>query len=139
MNIAVIFQLIFAVWFFIIHFVSLPPLNDLDKYPNKSSWNLFLLLNWALLIGLIFGNYHSNFYCHVGLLSYLSLIMFGHVNTWWLPYFFGWPKVFIDTVEIDHKKTFRFLPQRANRPVPDLAYCILGLTGLLALILTILS
>jgi hypothetical protein len=42
-------------------------------------------------------------------------------------------------VEIDHKCTLRFLPARKNHPVPDVAYCILGLTGLIALILSIKS
>lgn len=65
--------------------------------------------------------------------------MVGHINTWWLPYLFGWPKVFIENVEIDHKCTLRFLPARKNHPVPDVAYCILGLTGLIALILSIKS
>jgi len=132
-------QTIFAAWFFIIHFIPLPPLNDIDKFPNAPRWKRTLLINWFVLVLLIIGYALGNFYIKLILILMLCLFMFGHINTWWLPYLFGWPKVFIDSVEIDHKCTIRFLPSWGNRPVPDLAYCILGLTGLIALIFSIVD
>lgn len=128
-------QISFAIWFFVIHFIPLPPVNDIDQFPNKPSWNLFLLGNWMIQLILIFGGlYHI--YFTSGLLIYFSLLLIGHLNTWWLPYLFGWPKVFAEDMTIDHKITIRFLPPHNNRPVPDVGYCIFGLLLITAYILT---
>ncbi len=135
----IIYQLVFAIWFFIIHFIPIPPVNDIDKFPNKPTWKLFLFINWVLLMILILGSFFYGFYFKIFLILYLSLILFGHINTWWLPYLFGWPKVFVEDTEIDHKVTLRFLPPKKNRPVPDVGYIILGLTCLMALIMTFKS
>ncbi len=132
-------QIIFALWFFIIHFIPIPPLNDIDKFPNTPSWKRTLFINWCIIILLTIGYTFGNFYTKLLFILGLFLFMFGHINTWWLPYLFGWPKVFIEDITIDHKCTLRFLPARKNHPVPDLAYCILGLTGFIALILSIKS
>lgn len=132
-------QIIFASWFFIIHFIQIPPLNDIDKFPNAPSWKRTLLINWLIILFLIIAYTFGNFYIKLPLILYLSIFLFGHINTWWLSYLFGWPKIFIDKIQIDHKRTLRFLPGRGNRPVPDLAYCILGLTGLIAFILSIFN
>lgn len=132
-------QLTFAIWFFVIHSISILPLNDIDKFPNAQPWKRKLFISWLIIIFLIIGYTFGNVYAKLLLILILSLLMFGHITTWWLPYLFGWPKVFIDKVKIDHKTTFRFLPAYENRPVPGLAYCILGLTGLIALALSIIN
>lgn len=132
-------QIIFATWFFIIHFIPIPPLNDIDKFPNAPEWKKKLFITWLVIVALIIGYTFGNFYAKLPLILMLSLFMFGHINTWWLPYLFGRPKVFIDKVQIDHKATLRFLPARSNRPVPDLAYCILGLSGFMTLVLSIIN
>lgn len=119
-------QMSFAIWFLITHFIPLPPLNDIDQFPNQLSWKLFLFGNWITLLILIFGSWFHHIYFTIGLLIYLSLLLVGHVNTWWLPCLFGWPKVFAEDVSIDHKVTTRFLSPRGNRPVPDVCYCIFG-------------
>lgn len=132
-------QLMFSGWFFIIHFVPIPPLNDIDKFPNAPDWKKRLFISWVILILLVIGYSFGTIYLRLPLILTLCLFIFGHINTWWLPYLFGWPKIFIDNVEIDHKATLRFLPPRGKRPVPDVAYCILGLLGLATLILSIIN
>jgi hypothetical protein len=130
-------QISFAIWFFVIHFIPIPPLNDIDKFPNKTSWKFFLFGNWVVLLALIFGYWLTHHvYFGIGLLIYLSLLLTGHLNTWWLPYLFGWPKVFAQDSTIDHKATVRFLPSRDNRPVPDIGYCLFGILLAAAYILT---
>lgn len=93
-------QSIFATWFFIIHFIPIPPLNDIDKFPNSPSWKRTLFIHWLVLVMLIIGYSLNFFYLKLLLIAVLSLFMVGHINTWWLPYLFGWPKVFIDSVQI---------------------------------------
>jgi hypothetical protein len=96
-------------------------------------------MHWIVLMLLIIGSALGYFYMTIALILFLAFFMFGHINTWWLPYLFGWPKVFVEQVQIDHKCTMRFLPARGNRPVPDVGYCILGMMGFIALFLTIKS
>ena len=53
--------------------------------------------------------------------------MVGHVMSWWMPYFFGWPTAFLENAEIDNEKTLKFLPERGKNPVPDVVHCVIGL------------
>lgn len=61
-----------------------------------------------------------------------SVSLVGHILSWWMPYFFGWPKAFLENAEIDNAKTYYFLPLRKNYPVPDFNHCIIGLLAIFA-------
>lgn len=125
-----VIQVMCSLWFFTIHFVPLAPLNDIELFPNASSWVRVLALNviiqQLLLLGQVI-DVPAAVFCAA---CYWGLLLIGHINTWWLPYLVGWPKTFVDEVVIDRRATLRFLPARGNRPVPDVAYCVLGVLAL---------
>jgi hypothetical protein len=59
--------------------------------------------------------------------AFWTLSLIGHITSWWLPYFFGWPKPFLENAERDNAKTYHFLPKRKNHPIPDLTHCLIGI------------
>ena len=112
-TIALFSQSAFVVWFSISHFIPLPPLNDLTKeaFPGEHKVNFFLLCLWAL------GVY--GFYTRVPWQMWLAAItcwsvtMFGHIMSWWIPYFFGWPTVFLkDAAEDNERLPFPTSPRQ---------------------------
>jgi hypothetical protein len=131
--IAVISQIAFTAWFALTHWFSLPPLNDLSKeaFPNERRINIILhVFQLASIVGFIFC---IKWLMWLGALFW-TLSLVGHITSWWLPYFFGWPKAFLKDAAIDNAKTYHFLPERNNHPIPDLNHCVIGVLCTLAFI-----
>lgn len=130
-TLAIIAQSVFTLWFAITHWVPLPRLNNLDEeaFPNERRTNLILhLFQLASILGFA---YHLFWIMLLGTLFW-SVSLVGHILSWWMPYFFGWPKAFLENAEIDNAKTYYFLPLRKNYPVPDFNHCIIGLLAIFA-------
>ncbi len=133
--IAALSQAAFTGWFALTHWVDLKPLNNLDAeaFPHERRTNLILhIFQLASIGGFLFQIFPLMW---LGVVFW-SVSMAGHIVSWWLPYFFGWPKAFLKNAEADNAKTHHFLPTRKNYPIPDLNHCILGLLLLVALIST---
>jgi hypothetical protein len=125
-------------WFFLTHWVPLPPLNDLkeEAFSNERATNLVLhFFQAASIAGFIF---HINWLMWLGALFW-TISFAGHLISWWLPYFLGWPKAFLKNAEVDNAKTYHFLPPRKNHPIPDLNHCIIGLLVLFAMITSLMA
>ena len=130
-TLAVILQIAFTGWFALTHWVALPPLNDLTKeaFPNERRTNLILhFFQLASIIGFIF---YIKWLMWIGVVFW-TLSLIGHITSWWLPYFLGWPKAFLENAEVDNAKTYHFLPARKNHPIPDLTHCIIGFLCIVA-------
>ena len=126
---AIIFQVVTMLWFILTHFISMPPLNDLreEAFPSERKANFILVFIQSFsMIGFVFS---VRWLMGLGTV-YWTLFLAGHLISWWLPYFFGWPKAFLKNAVVDNAKTVHFLPPRKNHPIPDLAHCILGMLAL---------
>ncbi len=132
-DLTIISQVLFTVWFALTHWVPLNPLNDLSQeaFPKEQQINCILhIFQIASIIGFLF-----HFYWLIWLgIVFWSVSFVGHILSWWLPYFFGWPKGFLENAEADNAKTYHFLPPRKNHPIPDLNHCVIGLLLLATLI-----
>jgi hypothetical protein len=68
------------------------------------------------------------FLMEVGLMA-LSVLLFGEVATWWIPYFFGASPKWAEIYARVHRQTSTPLPRRGSNPVPNWEHLILmGLT-----------
>jgi hypothetical protein len=125
-TLAIVLQIAFTGWFALTHWVCLPPLNDLteEAFPRERSTNLILhVFQLGSIIGFFF---HIMWLMWMGTLFW-TVSLIGHIISWWFPYFFGWPKAFLENAERDNAKTYHFLPYRKNHPIPDLNHCIIGI------------
>lgn len=130
---AILSQIAFTGWFALTHWISIPPLNDLSKeaFPKERLTNLILhVFQLGSIIGFIF---QISWLMGIGV-AFWTLSLIGHVTSWWLPYFFGWPKAFLQNAQVDNAKTYHFLPSRKNHPIPDLVHCIIGILALISCI-----
>ncbi len=124
-TLAIISQLLSTAWFALTHWISLPPLNNLSEeaFPHERQTNLILnAFQIASMVGFLF---QLHWLMWIGVIFW-SISLIGHLLSWWLPYFFGWPKAFLQNAEQDNVKTYHFLPVHKNHPVPDLNHCIIG-------------
>lgn len=71
----------------------------------------YYYIYWMMIVGLVFW----------------SLWMIGHINSWWLPYLFGFPKVFNKDAVEQNKKTLQILPPIKNHLIPDACHIVLGI------------
>lgn len=122
----VLSQLAFLFWFVVTHWIPLPPLNDLsvEAFKGERKTNIVLHIIQAISI---FGYYYN-----IKIIKYMGFLfwhvcLIGHIMSWWLPYFFGWPEVFLENAEIDNQRTIKFLPDRGKNPVPDVVHCGIGI------------
>jgi hypothetical protein len=132
-DLTIISQIAFTVWFALTHWVPLSPLNDLSEeaFPKERQTNFVLhIFQLASILGFFF---HITWLMWIGIVFW-SLSFMGHIVSWWLPYFFGWPKGFLENAEVDNAKTYHFLPPRKNHPIPDLNHFIIGILLLSTLI-----
>lgn len=128
-NLAIVFQVAFTSWFALTHWIPMHPLNNLkeEAFPKERVTNVVLhFFQLASIIG---------FWIHLRWLMWFGVIFWtvsfiGHILSWWLPYFFGWPKGFLENAEVDNAKTYHFLKVRKNHPIPDLNHCIIGMLAL---------
>lgn len=124
-DLAVVSQIACTGWFASTHWIPLPPLNDLQEeaFPNERLTNFILhVLQLASILGFFF---HLIWVMWFGIFFW-TISLIGHLFSWWLPYFFGWPKAFLKNAELDNVKTYHFLPPRKNHPIPDLNHCVIG-------------
>lgn len=122
---AVLAQAASTIWFAVTHWIDLKPLNHLDEeaFPHERRTNLILhFFQLASIGGFLF---YIKGLMLIGVIFW-SVSMLGHILSWWLPYFFGWPKAFLKNAVADNAKTYHFLPPRDNHPIPDLNHCIIG-------------
>lgn len=127
---AVVSQIAFTGWFALTHWVSMPPLNDLteEAFPHERRTNIILHL---LQLGSIIGFWGQFLWLMWFGVIFWTISLVGHITAWWLPYFFGWPAVFLENAESDNAKSYHFLPIRHNHPVPDLNHCIIGILAVM--------
>ena len=132
-TLAIVMQIILVIWFAFTHWIPLPPLNNLTKeaFSGEKQINLFMHTIQIVII--------SGFFLRIRQLILFGVVFWtiwfiGHIFSWWVPYFFGFPKVFLKDAVIDNAKTYHFLPSRGNHPIPDLNHCILGFLSLLTVI-----
>jgi hypothetical protein len=125
-TLAIVFQMACTLWFALTHWIPLPPLNDLsaEAFPNERRINILL---HAFQLGSIAGFYFQLWWLMWIGVAFWTLSLIGHIFSWWLPYFWGWPKAFLKNAESDNAKTYHFLPKRKNHPIPDLNHCVIGL------------
>ncbi len=128
---AVVTQSAWLIWFVMTHWISLPPLNDLSKeaFAHEKKVNL-------AIVGVVLASI-AGFYWNIGFLMWFGALfwtlgMFGHIMSWWVPYFFGWPKAALENAVEDNGKTVHFLPARGNHPIPDLTHCMIGVLTIAA-------
>lgn len=130
-TLAVLSQIAFTAWFTLTHWISLPPFNNLkeEAFLHERRTNLILhLFQLSSIAGFAF---HIVWLMWIGALFW-TISIIGHITSWWLPYFFGWPEGFLKNAEADNAKTYHFLPPRKNHPIPDLNHCIIGILAMLA-------
>ena len=121
----VLSQVAFFIWFAVTHWIPLPPLNDLSVEAFEGERQTNIILHVIEVISLI-GCYYNIMLIKYVALVFWNICMVGHVMSWWMPYFFGWPKVFLENAEIDNARTIHFLPKRGKNPIPDVVHCVIG-------------
>lgn len=121
---AIISQISFTGWFALTHWIPLYPLNNLSEeaFPHERQTNL--ILHAFQLVSIVGFFFQIHWLMWIGVIFW-SVSLIGHILSWWLPYFIGWPKAFLQNAEVDNAKTYHFLPVRKNHPVPDLNHFII--------------
>ena len=130
-KLAVIFQILWAIYFAITHWISMPPWNDLRQELFAGERNINLIILGAVAVSIIGFYFHYKPIMWFGVLFW-SVSMIGHISFWWLPYFFGFPKVFIE--EDVPTTSWKFLPPIKNHPIPDACHMVIGILTLLPFI-----
>ena len=132
-NSTIIAQIILTFYFAVTHWIPLPPWNNLAKEPFKNERKINLIMHVFQAVSIIGFYYHTYWMMIIGLVFW-SLWMVGHINSWWLPYFFGFPKVFSENAVEQNKETLQILPPIKDHLIPDACHIVLGVISVIVTI-----
>ena len=128
---AVAAQVALAVYLQVIEWVPLYPWNDISRGNGQETLDLIIgAVCLALVVGAVRRSRVALGAAVVGLSAWLAL----QIQSWWVPYVTGgsdaWRRIYARWFS----RTWRFLPDWGDHPVPDAAHTVLHLLIVVALI-----
>ena len=120
-------SIVLLIYFVITTAVPLAPWNDVSKY-SRSELALELGFHLIFMPVAILGIWRNQ---PGFLLSfakiYFTIMFLTEIWVWWVPYFRGAKTVHARYVQAKFVHTIKWLPPRADHPIPDANHCILHL------------
>lgn len=128
---AVVAQTVLAIYLQVIEWVPLFPWNDLSRGNGQETMDLIIgAVSLALIVGAAMRSRVALGTAVVGLAAWLVL----QIQSWWVPYVTGGSASWRRVYDRWFSRTWRFLPDWGDHPVPDAAHTVLHVLILIALV-----
>lgn len=129
---SVLTQIILTLYFMITHWIPLYPWNDLHHVSFRYERPLNAFMNFIQIVLILGSAFQINWLMIVGIIFW-SLWMYGHIQAWWIPYFYGVSQEEMLDYQQTFGNTYKFFRTKGNHPAPDACHTILGLLTCLVL------
>lgn len=141
-----LFSLLIFLFLLFHDWINIYPLNDLktlDEHcslKNKILMTIFNAPFYMVYVTLLVWYWAEPFSYHAKQYFIVcnTLFLFGIIMSWWIPYFFGWPKNQCNELKKMYSSTHTFLPENGDNPTPNTLHVIFHSVFFINTILTFL-
>jgi hypothetical protein len=129
-TIAIVAPLIWLAWLVLIDWVPMFPLNDL-RPDNRRHRVVAGSINYPFPLLIVAGVALHHTWSQAVALVLCGLILYGHVTSWWLPYFGISTAAQRATYLRDYARTRKLLPVEGHAVVIDVQHMVVGVLSLI--------
>ncbi|MEU0566760.1 hypothetical protein ABZ297_15405 [Nonomuraea sp. NPDC005983] len=133
---AVIVPLVWLAWLIVTEWVPMFPLNDLTK-ANVHGRVLAAAINYPFPLLIAAGLALHQTWSLITATVLCVLIMAGHLQSWWLPYFGVSTEAQREVYRRDYSRTLKILPTEGHDVVIDVQHLVVGVLSLIMLATTL--
>ncbi|MER6951414.1 hypothetical protein ABT294_46110 [Nonomuraea sp. NPDC000554] len=133
---AVIVPLVWLAWLIVTEWVPMFPLNDLTK-GNVRGRVLAAAINYPFPLLIAAGLALHQTWSLITATALCVLIMAGHLQSWWLPYFGVSTEAQREVYRRDYGRTLKILPTEGHDVVIDVQHLVVGVLSLIMLATTL--